>query len=120
MVAPEHDALRGGVLLEQESPEAAPELLGESRRQLVRDEPADVVLAKDVHRDGHDRSAPKKRGMYAPSGERTTGGRRTGSEEQRDRRHLTGRRSRGWSRGWRCSCRGRCAASPLPQWAVAL
>jgi len=44
--------------------------------------------------------------MYAPSGERTTGGRRTGSEEQRDRRHLTGRRSRRWSRcGWSCSCR---------------
>src|SRR5205823_13338945 len=53
VIAAEQHALRARVLLHQVPPEPPPELLGELRRQLVRDEPADVVLAEDMHRDGH-------------------------------------------------------------------
>jgi len=43
--------------------------------------------------------------MYARRVEGTTGERRARSEEQRDRRHLTGRRSQRCSSGSSCSCR---------------
>src|SRR5207302_8296629 len=61
VVAPEHHALRPRVLLQEVPSKTAPELLGKLRRQLVRNEPADIVLAEDMHRDGHGRSAPKRR-----------------------------------------------------------
>src|SRR5207244_2156243 len=53
MIAAQHDALRAGVLLSEVRAESAAELFGELRSQLRLDQPANVVLTKNMQRQFH-------------------------------------------------------------------